>query len=131
MGIKTDWYLLEDDAKAIESLKERIESLSTIATRTTRGFEATGSRKIGGTKDKNADIVLKIMELEDELAEVSHEHHLSKCSLICSIAKVPREKRKMFIDRYVRGMSLNETARANSTSKKTVCEVLKNFEKRA
>ena len=36
MGIKSDWYLLEDDEKAIVSLKERIENLITIATRTTR-----------------------------------------------------------------------------------------------
>ena len=47
MGIKNDWYLLDDNEKAIRSLKERIESLVTIATRTTRGFENTGSRKTG------------------------------------------------------------------------------------
>lgn len=129
MGIKSDWYLLDDDAKAIQNLKERIENLLTIATRTTRGFEATGSRKIGGTKDKNADIVLKVMELESELASIDYEHHLSKCALIINISKIPKPKRKIFIDRYVKGMSLNETAKANGTTKKTVCQILKNFEK--
>mgnify|MGYP002522963178 CR=1 FL=1 len=131
MGIKTDWYLLDDDEKAIISLKERIESLVTIATRTTRGFEATGSRKIGGTKDKNADIVLKIMELESELASIDYEHHLSRCALIVNIANtVPKEKRKVFVDRYLRNMSLNETAKANGITKMTTCRILKNFEKK-
>lgn len=129
MGIKTDWYLLDDDEKAILSLKERIESLVTIATRTTRGFEATGSRKIGGTKDKNADIVLKIMALEDELAETDYDYRLSRNKLIVNIAQIPKDKRKVFIDRYIRGMSLNETAKANGTTKKTVCQILKKFEK--
>ena len=127
MGIKNDWYLLDDDEKAIQSLRERIESLVTIATRTTRGFEATGSRKIGGTKDKNADIVLKIMELEDELAELDYDYRISRCSLIVNIANVPKEHRKIFIDRYLKGMSLNETARANGITKMTVCRILKNF----
>ncbi len=127
MGIKSDWYLLEDDEKAIVSLKERIENLVTIATRTTRGFEATGSRKIGGTKDKNADIVLKVMELESELASLGYEHHLSKCALIIDISKIPKPKRKIFIDRYIRNMSLNETAKANGITKMTVCRILKNF----
>lgn len=127
MGIKSDWYLLDDDEKAIQSLRERIESLVTIATRTTRGFEATGSRKIGGTKDKNADIVLKIMELEDELAELDYDYRISRCSLIVNIANVPKEHRKIFIDRYLKGMSLNETARANGITKMTVCRILKNF----
>lgn len=129
MGIKSDWYLLDDDSKAIQSLKERIENLLTIATRTTRGFEATGSRKIGGTKDKNADIVLKVMELESELASIDYEHHLSRCAMITNIAKIPKPKRKVFIDRYIRNMSLNETAKANGTTKKTICQILKNFEK--
>lgn len=127
MGIKSDWYLLDDDAKAIQSLKERIENLLTIATRTTRGFEATGSRKIGGTKDKNADIVLKVMELESELASIDYEHHLSKCALIIDIAKIPKPRRKVFIDRYIRNMSLNETAKANGVTKQAVCKTLKNF----
>jgi len=128
MGIKTDWYLLDDEEKAIQCLKERIENLHTIATRTTRGFEATGSRKIGGTKDKNADIVLKIMELEDELASMGYTYHLSRCALIVSIAEtVPKKNRKVFIDRYLKNMSLNETAKANSTTKKTICQILKKF----
>lgn len=127
MGIKSDWYLLEDDEKAIVSLKERIENLITIATRTTRGFEATGSRKIGGTKDKNADIVLKVMELESELASLGYEHHLSKCALIIDIAKIPKPKRKIFIDRYIHNMSLTETAKANGITKQAVCKTLKNF----
>lgn len=127
MDIKQDWYLLEDDEKAIQSLRERIENLVTIATRTTRGFEATGSRKIGGTKDKNADIVLKIMELEDELAELDYDYRLSRNSMIINIANVPKDHRKIFIDRYLKGMSLNETAKANGTTKKTICQILKKF----
>ena len=127
MGIKQDWYLLDDDEKAIRSLRERIESLVTAATRTTRGFEPTGSRKIGGTKDKNADIVLKIMELEDELAEIDYDYRISRCSMIVNIANVPKEYKKVFIDRYIRGMSLNETAKANGTTKKTICQILKKF----
>lgn len=127
MGIKQDWYLLDDDEKAIQSLRERIENLVTIATRTTRGFEPTGSRKIGGTKDKNADIVLKIMELEDELAELSYNHRRKSVWLKLHIAQVEREKRKVFIDRYLRNMSLNETAKANGTTKKTICQILKKF----
>ena len=129
MGIKTDWYLLDDDEKAILSLRERIESLVTIATRTTRGFESTGSRKIGGTKDKNADIVLKIMALEDELSEIDYGYRLSRKKLIVNIAQIPKDKRKIFIDRYIRGMSLNETAKANGVTKQAVCNTLKNFEK--
>lgn len=130
MGIKTDWYLLDDEEKAIQCLKERIENLHTIATRTTRGFEATGSRKIGGAKDKNADIVLKIMELEDELASMGYTHHLSRCALIVNIAEtVPKKNRKVFIDRYLKNMSLNDTAKANSITKQAVCKTLKNFEK--
>ena len=127
MGIKQDWYLLDDDEKAIQSLRERIENLVTIATRTTRGFEPTGSRKIGGTKDKNADIVLKIMELEDELAELSYNHRRQSVWLKLHIAQVERGKRKVFIDRYLRNMSLNETAKANGTTKKTICQILKKF----
>lgn len=127
MGIKQDWYLLDDDEKAIRSLRERIESLVTAATRTTRGFEPTGSRKIGGTKDKNADIVLKIMELEDELAEIDYDYRISRCSMIVNIANVPKEYKKVFIDRYIRGMSLNETAKASGTTKKTICQILKKF----
>lgn len=127
MGIKQDWYLLDDDEKAIQSLRERIENLVTIATRTTRGFEPTGSRKIGGTKDKNADIVLKIMELEDELAELSYNHRRQSVWLKLHIAQVERDKRKVFIDRYLRNMSLNETAKANGTTKKTICQILKKF----
>lgn len=127
MGIKQDWYLLDDDEKAIQSLRERIENLVTIATRTTRGFEPTGSRKIGGTKDKNADIVLKIMELEDELAELSYNHRRKSVWLKLHIAQVERDKRKVFIDRYLRNMSLNETAKANGTTKKTICQILKKF----
>ena len=127
MGIKNDWYLLDDNEKAIRSLKERIESLVTIATRTTRNFENTGSRKSGGVMDKNADIVIKIMELENELAEIDYDYRLSRCSLICSIALIPKDKRKVFVDRYVKNMSLTETAKANGTSKKTVCQILKNF----
>ena len=127
MGIKQDWYLLDDDEKAIQSLRERIENLVTIATRTTRGFEPTDSRKIGGTKDKNADIVLKIMELEDELAELSYNHRRQSVWLKLHIAQVERDKRKVFIDRYLRNMSLNETAKANGTTKKTICQILKKF----
>lgn len=127
MGIKSDWYLLDDEEKAIQSLKDRIDNLVTIATRTTRGFEATGSRKIGGTKDKNADIVLKIMELEAELAETDYDYRLCRCSMIVNIANVPKEYKKVFVDRYVRGMSLNETAKANGITKKTVCQILKKF----
>ena len=130
MDIKSDWYLLNDDAKAIVSLRERIENLLAIATRTTRGFEATGSRKIGGTKDKNADIVLKIMALEDELSEINYKYGLSRSMLVVNIALlIPREKRKVFVDRYVRNMSLTETAKANGTTKMTVCRILKNFSK--
>jgi len=129
MGIKSDWYLLDDNEKAIQSLKERIEVLLAAATRTTRGFESNGSRKIGGTKDKNADIVIKIMELEDELAELGYEKHVKSVWLKLHIAQVERDKRKVFIDRYLKGMSLNETARANGITKKTVCQILKNFEK--
>ena len=127
MGIKQDWYLLDDDEKAIQSLRERIENLLTIATRTTRGFEPTGSRKIGGTKDKNADIVLKIMELEDELAELTHDRNIKSVWMKLHIAQVERDKRKVFIDRYLRNMSLNETAKANGTTKKTICQILKKF----
>ena len=127
MDIKQDWYLLEDDERAIQSLRERIENLVTIATRTTRGFEASGSRKIGGTKDKNADIVLKIMELEDELAELDYDYRLSRNSMIINIANVPKDHRKIFIDRYLKDMSLNETAKANGTTKKTICQILKKF----
>lgn len=127
MGIKGDWYLVEDNAKAITSLRERIEILAAVATKTTIGFEPTGSRKIGGTKDKNADIVIKIMELEAELAEIDYEYGLSRCSLICTIATVPKEKRKVFVDRYIKNMSLMETARANKTTKKTICQILKKF----
>ena len=127
MDIKSDWYLLNDDAKAIVSLRERIENLLAIATRTTRGFEATGSRKIGGAKDKNADIVIKIMELEAELAEIDYEYRLSRCAMICSIAAIPKEKRKVFVDRYIKNMSLMETAKANKTTKKTICQILKKF----
>lgn len=129
MDIKSDWYLLNDDAKAIVSLRERIENLLAIATRTTRGFEATGSRKIGGTKDKNADIVLKIMALEDELSEINYKYGLSRSMLIVNIALIAREKRKVFVDRYVRNMSLTETAKANGITKMTVCRILKNFSK--
>lgn len=128
MGIKSDWYLLDDDEKAIVSLKERIGTLWTAATKTTRGFEATGSRKIGGTKDKNADLVLKIMELEAELAELDYGRHVKSVWLKLHIAQVERDKRKVFIDRYLRGMSLNETARANKTTKKTICQTLKKFD---
>ena len=129
MDIKSDWYLLNDDAKAIVSLRERIENLLAIATRTTRGFEATGSRKIGGAKDKNADIVLKIMALEDELSEINYKYGLSRSMLVVNIARIPREKRKVFVDRYVRNMSLTETAKANRITKMTVCRILKNFSK--
>jgi len=127
MGIKGDWYLVEDNAKAIASLRERIAVLDAVATKTTIGFEPTGSRKIGGAKDKNADIVIKIMELEAELAEIDYEYGLSRCSLICTIATVPKEKRKVFVDRYVKNMSLMETARANGVTKQAVCKTLKNF----
>ena len=127
MGIKGDWYLVEDNAKAITSLRERIETLAAVATKTTIGFEPTGSRKIGGVKDKNADIVIKIMELEAELAEIDYEYGLSRCSLICTIATVPQEKRKVFVDRYIKNMSLMETAKANKTTKKTICQILKKF----
>lgn len=127
MGIKGDWYLVEDNAKAITSLRERIETLAAVATKTTIGFEPTGSRKIGGVKDKNADIVIKIMELEAELAEIDYEYGLSRCSLICTIAMVPQEKRKVFVDRYIKNMSLMETAKANKTTKKTICQILKKF----
>lgn len=130
MDIKSDWYLLNDDAKAIVSLRERIENLLAIATRTTRGFEATGSRKMGGTKDKNADIVLKIMALEDELSEINYKYGLSRSMLVVNIALlIPREKRKVFVDRYVRNMSLTETAKANGITKMTVCRILKKFSK--
>ena len=127
MGIKSDWYLVEDNAKAITSLRERIETLATVATKTTIGFEPTGSRKIGGAKDRNADIVIKIMELEAELAEIDYEYRLSRCAMICSIAAIPKEKRKVFVDRYVKNMSLMETARANGVTKQAVCKTLKNF----
>ena len=100
MGIKSDWYLVEDNAKAITSLRERIETLAAVATKTTIGFEPTGSRKIGG---------------------------LSRCAMICSIAATPKEKRKVFVDRYVKNMSLMETARANGVTKQAVCKTLKNF----
>jgi DNA-directed RNA polymerase specialized sigma24 family protein len=128
MGIKSDWYLLDDREKAIQTLRERIENLLTIATHTTRGYESNGSRKIGGTKDKNADIVLKIMELEDELAELNHDRHCQSVWLKLHIAQVERDKRKVFIDRYLRNMSLTETAKANGTTKKTICQTLKKFE---
>lgn len=129
MGIKSDWYLLDDDEKAIQSLRERIENLLTIATRTTRGYESNGSRKIGGTKDKNADIVIKIMELEDELAELSHSKRVKSVWMKLQISRIQKDKRKVFIDRYLRNMSLTETAKANSITKKTVCQTLKKFEK--
>lgn len=129
MGIKSDWYLLDDDEKAIQSLRERIENLLTIATRTTRGYESNGSRKIGGTKDKNADIVIKIMELEDELAELSHSKRVKSVWMKLQISRIQKDKRKVFIDRYLRNMSLTETAKANGITKKTVCQTLKNFEK--
>ena len=129
MGIKSDWYLLDDDEKAIQSLRERIENLLTIATRTTRGYESNGSRKIGGTKDKNADIVIKIMELEDELAELNHSKRVKSVWMKLQISRIQKDKRKVFIDRYLRNMSLMETAKANGITKKTVCQTLKNFEK--
>ena len=67
------------------------------------------------------------MELEAELAEIDYEYGLSRCSLICTIATVPKEKRKVFVDRYIKNMSLMETAKANKTTKKTVCQILKKF----
>lgn len=127
MDIKSDWYLTEDTNKARISLQERIETLVAVATKTTMGFEPTGSRKIGGTQDRKADIVLKIMDLEAELAEIDYDYRLSRCAMICNIALVPKEKRKIFIDRYVRNMSLAETARANGITKKTVCQTLRKF----
>ena len=39
------------------------------------------------------------------------------------------DKSKVFIDRYLRNMSLTETAKANGTTKKTICQTLKKFEK--
>ena len=129
MGIRDDYYLVADEEKAIEDIKDRILTLLTAATSTTKPMNVNqGGRIVGGTKDRNAKIMLKVIELEDELAEMNYHNTLSRVSLILSVAKVSQKAKPVFVKRYCRGMSLNEVAKAQKQSKRNICKILKNFE---
>lgn len=130
MGIRDDFYLVKDEEQAIADIKDRILMLLTAATSTTKPMTTNqGGRVVGGTKDRNAKIMLKVIELEAELAEMGYKHSLSRVSLIQSVAQIPSKQKPVFVKRYCKGMSLNEVAKSQNQSKRNICKILKNFEK--
>ena len=132
MGIRDDYYLVKDEKQAIEDIKDRILALLTAATSTTKPMNVNqGGRIIGGSKDRNAKIMVKVIELEDELSEMNYRHGLSRVALILSIAKVPEKARSVFVKKYCKDMSLSEIARSQKQTKQNICKILKNFEKNA
>lgn len=132
MGIRDDYYLVKDERQAIEDIKDRILALLTAATSTTKPMNVNqGGRIIGGSKDRNAKIMVKVIELEDELSEMNYQHSLSRIAMIQSIAKVPEKARPVFVKKYCNDMSLNQIAKAQKQTKQNICKILKNFEKNA
>lgn len=132
MGIRDDYYLVKDERQAIEDIKDRILALLTAATSTTKPMNVNqGGRIIGGSKDRNAKIMVKVIELEDELSEMNYQHSLSRIAMIQSIAKVPEKARPVFVKKYCKDMSLNQIAKAQKQTKQNICKILKNFEKNA
>ena len=132
MGIRDDYYLVKDERQAIEDIKDRILALLTAATSTTKPMNVNqGGRIIGGSKDRNAKIMVKVIELEDELSEMNYQHSLSRIAMIQSIAKVPEKARPVFVEKYCKDMSLNQIAKAQKQTKQNICKILKNFEKNA
>lgn len=132
MGIRDDYYLVKDEKQAIEDIKDRILVLLTAATSTTKPMNVNqGGRIIGGSKDRNAKIMVKVIELEDELSEMNYQHSLSRIAMIQSIAKVPEKARPVFVKKYCKDMSLNQIAKAQKQTKQNICKILKNFEKNA
>ena len=130
MGIRDDYYLVRDEQQAIEDIKDRILALLTAATSTTKPMNVNqGGRVVGGGKDRNAKIMIKVIELEDELAEMGYRHNLSRIALIQSIAKVDDKAKPVFVKKYCRDMSLNDIAKSQKQSKRNICKILKNFEK--
>lgn len=130
MGIRDDYFLVKDEKQAIDDLKDRILTLLTAATSTTKPMDVCqGGRVVGGSKDRNAKIMLKVIELEDELAEMGYRHSLSKVALIQSVSKVSERAKPIFVKKYCKDMSLNEIAKAHNLTKRHICRILKNFEK--
>lgn len=130
MGIRDDYYIVKDEEQAIADIKDRILILLTAATSTTKPMNTNqGGRVVGGTKDRNAKIMLKVIELEAELAEMGYKHKLSKISLIQSVSQIPKKQKPVFVKRYCKGMSLNEVAKSQNQSKRNICKILKTFEK--
>lgn len=130
MGIRDDYYIVKDEQQAIDDLKDRILMLLTAATSTTKSMTTNqGGRVIGGTKDRNAKIMLKVIELEDQLAEMGYKHRLSRVALIQSVSKVPEKAKPVFVKKYCKDMSLNQIAKAQNQTKQNICKILKNYEK--
>lgn len=130
MGIRDDYYLVMDEKQAIEDLKDRILMLLTAATSTTKPMTSNqGGRVIGGSKDRNAKIMLKVIELEDQLSEMGYKHRLSRVALIQSVSKIPDRAKPVFVKKYCKGMSLNQIAKSQNCSKQNICKILKNYEK--
>lgn len=130
MGIRDDYYLVRDEQQAIEDIKDRILALLTAATSTTKPMNVNqGGRITGGSKDRNAKIMVKVIELEAELAEMEYGHNLSRVALIQSIAKVDEKAKPVFVKKYCKDMSLNEIAKAQKQSKRNICKILKKSEK--
>jgi hypothetical protein len=132
MGIRDDYYLALDEEKAIRQIKDRILALLTAATSTTKPINVNqGGRIIGGSKDRNAKIMLKVIELESELAEMEYGHGLSRVALIQSVARVEPKAKPVFVKKYCKNMSLNQIATSQNQTKRNICKILKNFEKNA
>lgn len=130
MGIRDDYYLVRDEKQAIDDLKDRILMLLTAATSTTKSMTSNqGGRVIGGAKDRNAKIMLKVIELEDELAEKGYQYSLSRVAMIQSVAKVPDKAKPVFVKKYCKDMSLNQIAKSQNQTKQNICKILKSFEK--
>ena len=119
MGIRDDYYLVKDEQQAIDDLKDRILALLTAATSTTKPMNVNqGGRVIGGSKDRNSKIMLKVIELESELAEMGYKHSLSKIALIQSVAKVDQKAKPVFVKKYCKDMSLNQIAASQKQTKR-------------
>lgn len=130
MGIRDDYYLTKDEAQEIADLKDRILTLLTAATSTTKPMTTNqGGRVVGGSKDRNAKIMVKVIELEAKLAELQYDYNLSRVALIQSISKVDIKARPIFVKKYCKDMSLNQIAASQNQSKRNICKILKNFEK--
>ena len=130
MGFKDEYWELRTFRNSIESKKDLVTELLTVAESTTKPLNPNEGGKGAKKGDRIEAIMAKVMDLEKEIADAEMDYEAMNCQFVFKASKLSKASQKtLVIERYLRNRSLAETAEIMGVSKQYVCQSLKNLEK--